>query len=515
MKKTIMISILICLVSYSATAQLGITDSEEDLQEKERINNDPHQSSRAHVAGTQSLWSMSYSNDPSTWKRPEYDANSGWQAKTFSAPISQIVVTAPSQPKAKGKDISQLNAESRRRQVDMVVRCQRRQREMREAARRRAEAERRRKEAENRQDFQRGYQSHRVNTSDYYQQRAAKDEWLHSEGVRRLEELDVMDWANVPEETPPEPVKTKSGDQLANLLKDDNRHVQVVIVEAPNEERKTGVSLNDQGNSYNLIDNGRVYDIDEWTWEAAITGDPFVAETPSKDCFGVEEEVLIDGKTLELDSFCVSTLPYSGCVIFLEDSVMFVDNNVHFPGLQAMPASITKMVVCGQRLFGKSQNQIVEIKGNNAIPLCSFETEQFDIFHDTDSTLLLLSNTWEVSVVARINVERSSLDEIARTAYNVRKVISTGNDILVLVDNCIMNISDGLSLIYCNDEESINDICLCKEGLLVASNTNVILLKNNAASCQFLPSGVIRLWFDLEDIYAINTNKDLVKYNIK
>lgn len=506
-----MISILICFVFYTATAQVGINESEEDRQEKEFINNNPHNNSRAHTAATQSLWSMSYSNDPRTWKRPEYDVNNGWQAKTFNHSAPNIVVSTPSQSRAKGKDISQLNAESRRRQTDMVVRCQRRQREMREAARRRAEEERIRKEAENRRDYQRGYQGHIVQTSSFYQQKAAQDQWLHTEGVRRLEELNVMDWANVPEETTPNPEVTQSGNQLANLLKGNNQHVQVFVLETPNEERKYDVSLNDQGNLYNLIDNGRVFDMDEWIWETAITGETSFTEALSIDCFKVEEIVLIEGKNLELDSLYISTLPYDGCVIFLDDSVFLVENNTPFP----LPTSVSQMALCGQRLLGKSNNQIVEIKGNKAIPLYSFETEQFDILPDTDSTLLLLSNTWEVSVVARINVEKNSLDEIARTGYNVRKVISTGNDILALVDNCIMNITDEPELLYCSDVEDINDISICSEGLLVAFNTNVILLKNNTISCQFLSSGASHLLFDKEDIYAINKNKDLVKYNIK
>ena len=366
------------------------------------------------------------------------------------------------------------------------------------------------------QDFNRGYQKHKMQTAGYYQAKRAEDAWLHSEGVRQLENLDVTVLANVPpSDSVPAPIETTSDEELAEMLEQNHGEVRINLIEAPNEERKSQVSLTDMDNPYSLIDDGRAFDEDEWTWEETILGETIIPETSSERCFMVEEEVLIEGKTIDLDSFNISTLPHSGCVIYLDDSVMFVDNNDMADGLQALPTEITQMVLCGQRIIGKSHNEIVEIIGNTAKPLYIFETEQFEITAESDSTLILLSNSLMVSVVARINVNRNTLDEIARTGYNVRKVLPTGADILALVDNCILRLNDGLSLLYCNDEETINDVCLCKEGLLIASESNVTLLRSDASSCQFLSTEVKRLWFDMENVYAQNNNKDLVKYNIK
>jgi len=511
MKRFLLSTFFLCVSVSYAMAQY-------DGNDRDAINEDRHNATAAANAARKSLWSLGA--NPSEWARPVYGSN-GWDAKVYNTHVNINYRPPTPTPKTKpsgstGKDIFQKNMDSKRKQNDRASKGLQRINAARAAARRKAEEERRRREAENRRDYAQGYQNHKMQTAGFYQTKAAEDAWLHSEGVRQLENLDVTVLANVPSsDSGPAPIETTSEEELAEMLEQNNGEVRIILIEAPNEERKSQVSLTDMDNPYSLIDDGRAFDEDEWTWEETILGETMIPETSSKRCFKVEEEVLIEGKTIDLDSFCISTLPHSGCVIYFDDSVMFVDDNDMTDGLQALPTEITQMVLCGQRIIGKSHNEIVEIIGNTAKPLYIFETEQFEITAESDSTLILLSNSLMVSVVARINVNRNTLDEIARTGYNVRRVLPTGADILALVDNCILRLNDGLSLLYCNDEETINDVCLCKEGLLIASESNVTLLRSDASSCQFLSTEVKRLWFDMENVYAQNNNKDLVKYNIK
>lgn len=515
MKRFLLSILFLCVAVSYAMAQY-------DGDDRDAINEDKHSATAAAKEAKESLWSM-WDDDPNNWERPVYSSK-GWGTETYTPRVNinyrppqptPAPAPVPKPPSTRSKTISQMNSESKNNQIDRTNQCLLRLEKAKAAARQKAEEERRRIEAENWQDYVQGYQKHKMQTAGFYQAKRTQDAWLHSEGVRQLENLDVTVLANIPSDSVPAPIETTSDEELAEMLEQNNGEVRINLIEAPNEERKSQVSLTDMDNPYSLIDDGRAFDEDEWTWEETILGETMIPETSSSNCFQVEEEVLIEGKTIDLDSFCISTLPHGGCVIYLDDSVMFVDNNDMADGLQALPTEITQMMLCGQRIIGKSHNEIVEIIGKTANPLYLFETEQFEITAESDSTLILLSNSLMVSVVARININRNTLDEIARTGYNVRKVLPTGSDILALVDNCILMLNDGLSLLYCNDEEAINDVCLCKEGLLIASESNVTLLKNDASSCQFLPTEVKHLWFDLENVYALNDNKDLVKYIIK
>lgn len=509
MKQSLTIIFFLCLIYFPLAAQ----NDDEDPRIKDSIINDRHSAAAAANAARESGWSLS--SNTFEWKKPVYNKQKGWHTESVNQKVN-VNITIPSQrpTSSRGRSISEMNAQSRANQTNRTVYFQKKQLESRQRAQ---EERRRRIEAENQRDYAQGYHQHKAQTAGFYMNKAAEDAWLHTEGVRLLENINAVDKANIPDASIPTPLETKKGYQLASLLHEDslpiekNQHVQVIILDIPNEERKFNVDLNIHDTPYNLIDNGRVYELDEWSWETAFSKETIIPQSSLKNCFSVEEEILIDGKTLYLDSFYISTLPYNGCVAFFTDTILYINNAEPFP----LPAEITQMVICGHRIIGKLRNTIVEISGNNATTLYSFETEQFDLSHDTDTTLLLLSNSWEVSVVARINIKKNSLDEIARTGYNIRKVVSSGNKILGLVDNCILNLNENIDLLYCNDEETINDICFCKEGLLVASDSHITILNNNFSSCQFLPSGASLLWFDQEHIYALNHNKDLVKYTIK
>lgn len=506
----------ILLIFCSLFMTAAVLQAQDD-DDRDAIANDPHGAAAAASAAQQSLWSLSsYDLD---LKKPQYSNKDGWQAVSVPHYDINIDVQAPkpqqtyNPPKksSSNNDIWHQNARSRAAQTDRAVAGMKRVQAMREAAAERAREERRRKEAENRRDYEAGYTHHKMATAGFYQAKAAEDAWLHTEGVRRLEEVNSLDRADVPT-TPAAPnVKTKSGSQLANMLK-QQQEIEVVFVNTPDEGRKSGVALGSTGARIDMFDNARVSNDDEMSWLNELTESSPKFAFSNNNCFEVNEEVLVDGRGVDFDSFNITTMPFSGCVSMISDSVFFLDSEKSQSVVSLPSLGVSQMVVCGKRIFGKKGNQVVEIVGNSITPVCTFDNDMFDIYTDTDTTILVHSNIKWLSVILQLNIEKRTFSELARTEFKVRKMASNGKNVVVLVDDFIMRINNGLQLMYCSLDH-INDICMSKDGLVIATERNIMLLNGQANACVFSTSSASKVWSDIEDVYAVNKGNNLVKYS--
>lgn len=498
------ISVLIILFGLS----FPYVRSQDDRDE---INNNRHDTAAASRAARESLWSMSNFN-PTTVVKPTYNRTTGWGTTSARASVGGITFdnssSQPSKHSNSGSTIWEQNARSHAAQTDRAVAGMKRLQAWKEDARRRAEEEKRRKAAEDRRDFEQGYANHKMSTSNYYAEKTAEDTWLHTEGVRRLEQIDATDRARIPNATPQPTVDTKSGVQLADLL-NDSRHIQVVMIQPRNEQRRTDVTLT--GNAaYDIFDGGRTYDLDEWTWDNAVEAPLPEVTRLDTACMNTKEEILLDDDTFDLQSLNISTLQYKGCVLLIEDSMFFLDGNDDDDSWY-LPDTLEQIVVCGARLFGKKANRVLEISGQRATTMCTFETGDFQLVGGYGDKIIVLSKTGDLSVVLTIDPEKGTLDELARTSYNIRHVVAHGDNILALVDDCIMRIDGDPRLLYCN-EEHVYDICLTAEGLLVATQGKIAMLSPQSTLCDYSSEGALRLWYDNENVYAINSNNQLIKY---
>ncbi len=498
----------LCLVTTLSTQ----AQSEED--DKDAIANNAYGAAAAANAAQESLWSLSSSD--MKWTMPEFSSTNGWQA--VSVPQTNINVTVNTHQKqynsapkkSTGQTIFEKNAASHSAQTDRAVAGMKRLQAWREEAARRAEEERRRKAEEDRRDFEAGYANHKMSTAAYYSNKYAQDSWLHTEGVRRLENVDPLERANIPTEKAKQNIKTKSGSQLADMLKQQTG-IEVVIVTVDDSKRKSNVIINSPEARIDLFDNMRTSSEDENQWLTTLTESNPDVRISDKKCYAHNKELLSLGGSIPLDSLNINVLPWSGCIVYMDDSIMYLDSK-RGQTLCQPTCSVIDITLCGNRLFGKSKNQIVEIIGNNTIPLCTFSTEDFRIIPDSDTSILIHSNILWISTLLRFNIEKKSYSELARTEIPIRKVVSNGSIVIALIDDFIMRIDSEPKLIYCSTSH-INDICMSLEGLLVATNKNMMLLSNQEEACIFAADKATKVFCDYEDIYAITTDNNLIKFN--
>ena len=511
------LTILLLLIgSSNLFAQLGNETSDEE--EKDRIA----RGDNAMNAQRESAWSLSSSNFD--WKAPVQN-NGRWDAVSLPKRSVKISVPSTSTRQRSGNTQSRNNAKNRatsianhnawveRRNADIEA--------ANEEARIRAEQRKAEIEKDNRQDRERGLMEYYARMEGFHQANAARDHWMATEGIRRLrEDYHATDLADIPQGQFTPKMEGMSGKELANLLNKDEINtvegdITVTFVES-NESRdnKRGVAINKDNNFIDLFDDGGCNQNEVYRWNEALHSDkPLI--TPSSDWKAVQgytKTLLIEKGQLNLNKFNITSLPNMGCVALIGDSILLLDND-SLPFLQwNVESDISEVVVCGARTFGKQDYKIVEIKDDGLEVICEFESDEFNIYSETDNTLLICAKIFDMNIVTRINVEEMKYDELLRTTSSIRKVVSNRTAVLALLTERIIEISNNPTLFYYSPN-CINDICMCPDGLLLATDDTVVLLKSAHEKFSFDKSGASRLWCDGTDVYMIDTKGNLIRYS--
>lgn len=498
-----------------------------DEEEKDRTLNQENGSS-ARKAQIESIWSLSSSNFD--WKMPERQRNGQWKA--VSVPNQKINITIPQKKSIQKQSPAKARKNPQKEgRFDYSVSPEglkfkqsvRKQKEEAAKKAREAEIERKRKEKlKNLQDMQKGLERYYARTAKFHQEKAARDQWMATEGVRRLQEdYHAIDMASVPQKQVVSPTVVTSGKDLAKLLDGEDEgleefgEIEIVFKERDSErENKQGVGI-DNSKYVDLYDEGG-YNKDQLDmWNGALwSEEPVVKQVNERRCTEYESIRLLEKDVIDLKVFNITTLPDLGCVILYGDSVVLLDND-SLPVLRwGIEENISQVIACGSRTIGKQSQKIVEITEKGVFTICYFDNEEYNIYPETDSTFLVCLHMLDLFIVTRVHANTLHYDELLRTPSVIRKVVSNGTVTIVLTDDRMIDISHQPTLFY-SGETTINDLCMTNEGILFATNEKVILLKSPEVSYVFADEGASNLWCDGSDIYLINTQGELIRYSKK
>ncbi|MBO7067554.1 MAG: hypothetical protein J6W52_02580 [Bacteroidaceae bacterium] len=497
----------LCLIPNLVWAQYE--EDEDEEAEKERILNDPASAAAGRKAQLESAWSLS---DPDFKFKEAYRHEDGaWDTREINAQVRPISVPKSSSMKKKS---SKYKVGTHVITNPKFMQMRRKQIIQGQKERARQEEIRKQQQALNR--IQQGVQ-YNASMSNYRIQNTQR----LIDRIEKLEQVNAVDFANVPQGTAGAKPNTLSNKQMANLLKpkkEEKGSITVLFIE-PNTERENhqNVSLM-QNKKLNLYDDGG-YDqkeLDLWK-DAFFSEKPIVQPCSTATLNEVQQyeaTILIENNFLNLDSFNITTLPDMGCIALIGDSILLLDNDSLTFLKWSVPSDVSQVIACGDRTIGKRYNQIVEIKKDGLGIICELDNEEFNIYAESDSTFILCASVVDLYVVTRVNINTGTYDELLRTPTIIRKVVSNGKIILTLLKKRIIDITESPKLFYLS-ETRINDLCMCNEGLLLATDENVLLLKSPTEILTFTKEGAKKIWCDGTDIYLINKKGDLIRYSKK
>lgn len=470
---------------------------------------------------SKSLWSMDIEPGKYRFNIPIPEQPRQSAPRSGGIIVEQTTSSSSKRHSGGSNDFFSRSKELKSRQGDAVRRSADNMNAWREELARRAEENRRRTDAQNAMDRERGLRDYYNRMSGFHAQNAARDHWMATEGMRHLkEDVHAMDMAVIPEAKKENRMNIMSGKDMANLLKpkeEDDVTFDIIVVERDRTRKnKINVSLN-KDKPISLYDEGSYNQADELLWEQSINSNsPLVAIPPKiKREKSYEKLLLFNKSQLNLEGLYLTSLPDLGCVVLLGDSVLLLDS----PDLTMLEwgvgaYGITEVVACGSRTFAKKDKEIIEITNTGINKICSFETTDFSIYPETNKTLIVCSKVNDLTIVMRINIESTRYDELLRIPQDILKVSANKNVVLAISGKRIIDITNDASLFYLSTDR-INDMCMCQDGLLVATDKSISLLKAKDNVTTFSKTGAYCLWCDGTDIYVLDLEENLIRYSKK
>lgn len=375
-----------------------------------------------------------------------------------------------------------------------------------------AEERRARIEAENRADRERGRAEYYQRMGSFHAYNAARDRWMATEGIRRLNSVHAKDMASIPTAKREDKLNVMSGSDMANLLKDDKPKQVKFTVEVVDhfENNNTGNSAPDQSGDNSSNEN------DQKLWDITASSSKAFINMPSKPkaTAGYEKTLLFKKSELNLEGLFLTTLPGMGCIALIGDSLVLLDNSELAVLEWGKHLDISEVVVCGERTFAKQREKIIEIKRDDTEEVATFETENFSIYPETGKSFIVCAYSNDKNTVTRIDTEGMKRDEVICTSMPIDRICANGKVLFVLIGNKIVDLEPSPALFF-KGNDKINDLCMCRDGLLIATDKAVVLLKTKDDITSFSKNGAKRLWSDGEDIYLLDNKGDLYRYSKK
>lgn len=499
MKKIIILFLVLLYCVQGLWAQ-SLNDgmySKEWEEERDRINFNKKENSAASVAARKSLWSLS-SYNTAKLEIPVH-TNNGWTTKNVGSNVN--ISRKVSYKVAQAEKEARRDAERREfaeQKRALIAAAQ-------EKARRDEYERKKRIAAENAADRQMGYARHTAMMSGFYSQKYARDQYIMHEGARRLDEsVHAMDFASVPEQK----VEVMKGNEMADLLKGgiELRYEKMEVL-FKDKQFETGDKLN-------VTDNLEMDEDILESWDKANMEDNVIdlnlKDKKSKKN-AKQPEVLVSREEICLDSFDLFILPQYGLVMQIGDSMRVLKDYELRAVSWADGKRHSYIVPCGDKLIGRDDRAIYDIKKANSAKILEFDTSDFSLFAGNDSTIYCVFWHENISSIFKVNVVNSIYNEIARLPAYIWKVESNGTEAFVMIDNTILVLNnDETPHMFYKSDDYINDVTLSPWGILIATDKEIIRIKS-ATECEtFYAIAAKHIWCDGNEVYIQSKAGDLL-----
>ena len=458
MKKIISFTLLLCVTHYSYsqydTNSLGYGLYDQDNKQKDAESSYTGDNNKMGKGYLWTEYNGSSTNGPRDnkdhiWNTDMFDVSRFRKNNNYNIQNSSTRTTSRSSSRG---DIHRQNNDKKREYNarNDALRAQRAEelREQMEENRRREEERKRRIEEENRRDRERGLQEYYMRTAGYHQANAMRDEWMRTEGVRRLkEDYRAIDMADIPEQVASPSSQQKmdvmSGKDMANLLrgkKTSEGEITIEFVEDSRRKDKHDVAITNESHFVELYDDGGYNQSAADQWEQAINSDQaIIGRASTKDISNkYKRTVLITKDELDLSGVYITILPSHGCVGLVNEKIILLESKSLSPISLKNNDSVEQIATCGNKIYGKQTFSVLDITDEKTSELLNLETDDFTIYSESNKTFIICAKFFGISIITRINTESMKYDELLRLKTPIEGITANEKNLLVLSDNNII-----------------------------------------------------------------------------
>lgn len=488
----ILLVIILLIISFDVYPQFNIY-TDEWVKERDEIIYDDHSAGAAAKSARSSLWSLS--GPQNDWVRPTYSATSGYSTErvTMAKKVSGINITE--QTSSNGKVVPRGNTSAKkignRNRYDKCIENRRRMQAEAEERKRKEELRKRQlKEQDNARAaaFSNQYMQ---KTENFYSEKAQWDYRAEERVMELMNMHPVEAYMDLPEakEVDVKFRNKKSGKKIAAMFDKQREKMEISVKKNAGNiicldeyTRKSNASI-ESDKSLRLFEREDVNYDDYNTWSEVLNSETCVVE-----CIDKNSSFAIDVKGT------VSTENKALIKIFELEDTMETD----------------KFLACGERVFYKEGDRIIEI-GDSTCVFMQLDTGNFNISPHTDSTFYITATKNGLTVIADVNINNKTYNELVKVPIDVVKIISNGNITLIVTPYEIVQFMDSESLeLFWQIDDEINDACFCELGILVATDKAVYMFESEDRAYEYIQSGAKKVWADDGIIYAQISNKRIL-----
>lgn len=486
----IFLIIILLIIPLDVYSQFNIY-TEEWVRERDEIIYDDHSAGAAAKSARSSLWSLS--GPQNDWVRPTYNTTNGYGTERIvTKKNAALGISISTEPSSTEKVISRGTKKAgNRNRYDKCVENRRRMQAEAEERKRKEELRKRQLKEQDNARAAAVSSQYMQKTENFYSEKA---QWDHSAEKRAMELMNmhpVEAYMDLPEakEVDVKFRNKKSGKKIAAMFdKQKEKTEKNVKKNAGNilcldeYTRKSNASI-ESDKSLRLFEREDVNYDDYNAWSEVLNSETCVVESIDKNssfAIDVKETVSTENKALVR-------------IFELEDTM-----------------ETDKFLACGERVFYKEGDRIIEI-GDSTYVFMKLDTEEFNISPHTDSTFYITATKNDLTVIADVNINNKTYNELVKVPIDVVKIISNGNITLIVTPYEIVQFMDSESLeLFWQSDDEINDACFCEIGILVATDKAVYMFESEDRAYEYIQSGAKKVWVDKYGIYAQISDKRIL-----
>ena len=470
---------LIPLCSYSQFNEY----TQEWVEERDNIIYDNHSAGAGAAAARKSLWSLSQGS--SNWVRPTYSRSQGFSTEKAENNQKVRINTQNRSTKKVSNKSSRSSGRKKPGNYITYTNCRRNREqwiENEEKKRQKLREQQQRNIMEDNMRSQAAERAHLLAKEPYYQEKRKWD-FSNKERKRAMDNaFPAESFIDVPSRNNEATLfnSKSSGKDLAALFDEPTKKMDEIeyginYIEYEEFTRNDNNTFSPDA----IIDPFNNLDVDEedyMRWSSVMTTDDCIIKEIKH---GSKPEHEIEEITDLINSNEIET-----------------DNGIN----------VTRFLLCGERVFFKDKNRIMEMKDSIEV-FMELSLENFEIYPHTDSTFFLAAQDYELAIVNDVNINSRTYNELIKVPIVLTKIISNGDITLISTPDRIINFigPDNIKLFWKSDIR-INDICFCKDGILIATEKAIYICESENNSYVYLETGVKNIWADQEHVYAKTEN---------
>lgn len=238
---------------------------------------------------------------------------------------------------------------------------------------------------------------------------------------------------------------------------------------------------------------------------------------PLNSVYAQEEylcRVLVEAGEINMLPNQLCIFPGNGIYLLTGNELICLEENEKIPLVRISKQLVPEDVVfTANNIYAKNDTTIV-LCGSELVPICVFDTNQFQVFPTTDNNLFVLSKSDSISMLFYCDVINKKTEPFVKISDEVVFVAGDTSQSILVTRSHIYSVQEKQAYPMLDYYEPIVTATLTKYGLIFSTENSILLLNGVNNVALIAERGCKRLLSDENDLYIYYDDGTLLLYNL-